>query len=98
LDTPRLEEAPAQIEVTGTVTKASNWGTTAHSHLDVSFFDEAGQLLLRTEIPFSPSSLSRRTSRTAGQKGSYSLPLDSLPTGTVRIEVRAFDSRHAADS
>jgi len=92
---PFLRVREGHIEVAGSVAKVFGPGTTEHSHLDVSCFGDESRPLRTTEVEFFPRNLSGATSRSPAQSGSYSLALEPVPAGTVRIEVRAHDGEHS---
>ena len=83
---PLLQAHDGQLQLSGTVAREIGSSSTDQTHLEISFFDAAGNLLRATTTEFSPRNL---VTRYPGRSGSYSLTLESLPTGTARIEVRA---------
>ena len=66
---------------------------TTQTHLDVTLYDAAGAVLRSTVEHFEPRQISRRYR--LPDYASYSVPLDPLPSGTVRIEVRAHEGTHS---
>jgi hypothetical protein len=86
VDQPFLRAHNGQWQIYGTVAAAYGAPTTESTHLDIFIFDAAGNLLRATTTHFSPRNL---ISHYPGRSGSYSLTLDGLPVGTVRIEVGA---------
>jgi hypothetical protein len=84
-----LERRDGQLVVKGYVLKRLNAGDTDDTHLDVTLYDAQGQELRSTVEHFEPRHLTRRFRRPA--YGSYQIPLDPLPGGTLRVEVRAHD-------
>jgi len=93
---PALGTRQGQLLLLGSVAKGNGYGySTTGSHLDIVFLDEAGRVLKETTVQFSPRELARAVPpRHPAKSGSYSLPLESLPSGTVRIEVRAHAASH----
>jgi hypothetical protein len=78
------------LELAGSIARNACATTTAFSHLDVLFFDDADRILQTKPIRFSPQSVGH--SRFASKRGYYSLNLDVLPAGTIRIRVEAHDT------
>lgn len=87
---PRLQMNHGELELAGSISKQSGASTTAFSHLDILFYDSAEAIVLTKPISFAPRTVggSRHSART----GYYSLKLEPLPKGTVRIAVRAHDA------
>lgn len=91
---PWLQMNHGRLEIAGSIAKRFGASTTAFSHLDILFCDNAGRTLQVKPIRFVPRSVGH--SRFASQRGYYSLNLDTLPQGTARIEVRAHDGNIAS--
>ncbi|HVZ64184.1 MAG TPA: hypothetical protein VG838_06860 [Opitutaceae bacterium] len=91
---PRFQINHGELELAGTIAKKPGASTTAFSHLDILFYDQAGTVVLDKPIHFSPQSLGH--SRHGGRVGYYSLKLEPLPQSVTRIEVRAHDGSIAA--
>ena len=90
---PALRMRNGRLELTGFVVKVYAAKTTEQTHLDVSFIDGSGGTLRAETVKFSPQRLINAR-RAPNRQGNYVVPLDSLPAGTVRIEVRAHDGEH----
>ncbi len=88
--TPEFREEASRLELDGVVVMGVRADTTEHTRLTVSFYNQAGHILQSTELDFSPRKLVWLP-HAAFHRGSYRLPLSSLPVGTVRIEVRAHE-------
>jgi hypothetical protein len=81
--------------LTGSVVKRTDIKDTAQTHLDVTCYDAAGQvLLLRTMEHFEPRQIPAKSSRP--NYATYRVILNSIPAGTARIEVRAHEGAHAS--
>jgi len=87
---PELRFKASKFELSGGVAKVFGADTTEHTRLTVSFYDQTGQKLQRTEVDFSPRRLESYR-RSIYHRGLYKLSLDELPLGTTRIEVRAHE-------
>lgn len=87
-----LERKKGPLVVTGFVLKELSTNDTTGTHLDVTLFDAAGRVLRSTVEHFEPRQISRRYRRP--DDATYRVPLDPLPLGTVRIEVRAHEGSH----
>ena len=87
-----LERKNGPLVVTGYVLKRLEVEDTTQTHLDVTLYDAAGQVLRQTVEHFEPRQSERRYSRPGF--GTYRVALDPLPPGTVRIEVRAHEGNH----
>ena len=87
-----LEKKQGPLVVTGYVVKRLSADDTTQTHLDVTLFDAAGQILRRTVEHFEPRQIIRRHRLPAS--GEYRVMLDPLPPGTARIEVRAHEGTH----
>jgi len=88
-----LERKKGPLVVKGYVVKRLEAEDTTRTHLDVTLYDSAGAVLRRTVEHFEPRQIPRRYRRP--DYASYSVPLDPLPGGTVRIEVRAHEGDHS---
>ncbi|HRE05709.1 MAG TPA: hypothetical protein PKX00_08875 [Opitutaceae bacterium] len=91
-----LERKSGQLVVKGYVLKRLNAGDTDDTHLDVTLYDAQGQELRSTVDHFEPRHLMRRFRRPP--YGSYRVPLDPLPVGTLRIQVRAHEGTHVGQA
>lgn len=89
-----LERKKGPLVVTGFVLKRLNTEDTTGTHLDVTLYDAAGQVLRRTVEHFEPRQIPRRYRRP--DDATYRVPLDPLPVGTARIEVRAHEGAHSS--
>ncbi|MDP3073832.1 MAG: hypothetical protein Q8N18_26340 [Opitutaceae bacterium] len=87
---PGLRVRDGRLELTGFVVKVYEAKTTERTHLDVRFFDQNGAALREERVEFYPRRLINAR-RAPNRQGNYSVPLDALPAGAVRIEVRAHD-------
>lgn len=87
---PRLQMNRGHLELAGQVGKQPLAFSTAFSHLDVQFLNRSGQVLAEKPIHFVPHSVG--VSRSGARVAYYSLNLDSVPEGTVQIEVLAHDA------
>ncbi len=88
-----LERKNGVLAVRGYVLKRLEAEDTTKTHLDVTLFDREGHELRSTIEDFWPRQLVRRWRRPA--YGTYNVPLDPLPPGTARIEVRAHEGGHS---
>jgi hypothetical protein len=88
-----LERKHGPLVVTGYVLKRLETEDTTGTHLDVTLFDASGQVLRSTVEHFEPRQIPRRYRRP--DDATYRVPLDPLPTGTARIEVRAHEGNHS---
>ncbi len=88
-----LERKKGPLVVKGYVVKRLEAEDTTQTHLDVTLYDSAGAVLRRTVEHFEPRQIPRRYRRP--DYASYSVSLDPLPGGTVRIEVRAHEGNHS---
>jgi hypothetical protein len=84
-----LERKEGPLVVTGYTLKRLEATDTTQTHLDVTLYDATGQVLRRTVEYFEPRQIIRRFSRPGF--GTYRVPLDPLPAGTVRLEVKAHE-------
>jgi hypothetical protein len=81
--------------LTGSVVKRTNIKDTTQTHLDVTCYDAAGQvLLLRTMEHFEPRQIPAKSSWP--NYATYRVSLSPIPAGTARIEVRAHEGAHAS--
>jgi hypothetical protein len=87
-----LERKRGPLVVTGSVTKRLEADTTTGTHLDVTLYDAAGQVLRRSVEYFEPREIVRRPKTLA--VASYRIVLEPLPAGTARIAVKAHDGAH----
>jgi hypothetical protein len=87
-----LERKRGSLVVKGYVLKRLEAKDTTRTHLDVTLYDAAGTVLRRSVEHFEPRQIPRRYRRP--HYASYSVLLDPLPGGTVRIEVRAHEGNH----
>ena len=89
-----LERKRGPLVVTGFVLKRLETEDTTGTHLDVTLYDAAGQVLRRTMEHFEPRQIPRRYRRP--DDATYRVTLDPLPAGTIRIEVRAHEGVHSS--
>lgn len=87
-----LERKGSPLVLKGYVLKRLEAEDTTRTHLDVTLYDATGTVLRRTVEHFEPRQIPRRHRRL--DYASYSITLDPLPSGTVRIEVRAHEGSH----
>lgn len=87
-----LERKKGPLVVKGYVVKRLEAEDTTQTHLDVTIYDAAGAVLRSTVENFEPRQIPRRSRRP--DYASYRVPLDPLPTGTARVEVRAHEGAH----
>jgi len=87
-----LERKNGPLIVKGYVLKRLSADDTTKTHLDVTLYDQTGQVLRSTLEHFEPRQI-RRQGRRPGF-GSYRVVLDPLPVGTTRIEVSAHEGTH----
>ncbi len=88
-----LERKNGPLVVKGYIVKRLEAEDTTQTHLDVTLYDAAGAVLRSTVEHFEPRQIPRRYRRP--DYASYSVPLDPIPSGTVRIEVRAHEGNHS---
>jgi len=88
---PRLRISAGIYSVEGFVLRNLTRKSTAGSSLVVTLFDNMGNKLKEERLNFTPAELPFLVGR-AARSGSYSLLLGALPSGTARIEVRAYDT------
>jgi hypothetical protein len=88
-----LERKQGPLVVTGYVIKRLETEDTTGTHLDLTLYDAAGQVLRRTVEHFEPQQIPRRSR--LPDYATYRVTLDPLPTGTTRIEVRAHEGNNA---
>ena len=91
-----LEKKEGPLAVTGYVVKRLSADDTTQTHLDVTLYDAAGQILRKTVEHFEPRQIPRR--HRMPDSGTYRVTLDPLPPGTTRIEVRAHEGTHEVAS
>ncbi len=89
-----LERKGGPLVVRGFVLKRLEAEDTTQTHLDVTLYDATGQVLRQTVEHFEPRQIPRRYRRP--DDAIYRVPLDPLPPGTFRIEVRAHEGNDAA--
>lgn len=87
-----LERKKGPLVVKGYVIKRLEATDTTQTHLDVTLYSASGQVLRKSVEQFEPRQIPRRYRRP--DFGSYAVPLDPLPAGTVRIEIRAHEGSH----
>lgn len=88
-----LERKSGPLVVKGYVIKELKAEDTTQTHLDVTLYGAAGEVLRTTVEHFEPRQIPRRYRRP--DYASYQVVLDPLPAGTVRIEVRAHEGNHS---
>ena len=88
-----LERKNGPLVVKGFSVKRLEAEDTTHTHLDLTLYDATGAVLRSSVEHFEPHQIPRRTR--LPNYASYSVPLDPLPKGTVRIEVRAHEGNHS---
>lgn len=88
-----LERENGPLAVRGYVLKRLEANDTTRTHLDVTLYAVDGRVLRSTVEHFEPRQIPRRYRRP--DSASYRVPLDPLPAGTVRIEVRAHEGSHS---
>ncbi len=88
-----LERKKGPLVVKGYIVKRLEAEDTTKTHLDVTLYDAAGSVLRSSVEHFDPRQIPHRYRRP--DYASYSVPLDPLPSGTVRIEVRAHEGNHS---
>jgi hypothetical protein len=88
-----LERKKGPLVVKGFVVKHLEVEDTTQTHLDVTLYDEAGNVLRSTVEHFEPRQIPRRYRKP--DDASYRVVLDPLPPGTARIEVRAHEGHHS---
>ncbi len=88
-----LERKKGPLVVKGYVVKRPETEDTTGTHLDVTLYDAAGAVLRSTVEHFEPRQIPRRHRRP--DYASYSVQLDPLPAGTVRIKVSAHEGNHS---
>jgi len=88
-----LERKNGPLVIKGYIVKRLEAEDTTQTHLDVTLYDATGAVLRCSVEHFEPRQIPRRHRRP--DYASYSVPLDPLPSGTVRIEVRAHEGNHS---
>lgn len=89
-----LERKAGPLVVTGYVVERDGTADTSGTHLDVTLSDADGRILRSTVEQFEPRRIHARFRR--HNDATYRVPLDPLPPGTVRIEVRAHEGSHGS--
>lgn len=84
-----LERDPGILVVRGYVRKQLRVDDTTRTHLDVTLYDDFGEVLRSNVAQFAPSRIPRRPTHAP-----YLIVLDRLPKDTVRIEVKALEGYH----
>lgn len=87
-----LERKAGPLVVAGYVVERAAGADTSGTHLDVRLLDAEGRVLRSTVEHFAPRQINARSRRHSD--ATYRVPLDPLPPGTVRIEVRAHEGDH----
>lgn len=87
-----LERRNGPLVVKGYIVKRLKAEDTTQTHLHVTLYDATGAVLRSSVEQFEPRQIPPRAR--LPNYGSYSVPLDPLPNGTVRIEVRAHEGNH----
>lgn len=87
-----LERKNGPLVVTGYVVKRLEAEDTTQTHLDVTLYDAAGQVLRNSVEHFEPRQIPHRYRRP--DDATYRVSLDPLPAGTARVEVRAHEGVH----
>ncbi len=87
-----LERKSGPLVVKGYVIKKLKAEDTTQTHLDVTLYGAAGEVLRTTVEHFEPRQILPRYRRHSDAL--YRVALDPLPAGTVRIEVRAHEGNH----
>lgn len=87
-----LERKNGPLVVTGYVVKRLEAEDTTQTHLDVTLYDAAGQVLRSSVEHFEPRQIPHRYRRP--DYATYRVSLDPLPAGTARVEVRAHEGVH----
>lgn len=88
-----LERKEGPLVVKGYVVKQLAAEDTTQTHLDVTVYDATGAVLRTSVEYFEPRQIPRRYRPPAD--ATYRIPLDPLPVGTSRIEVRAHEGNHS---
>jgi hypothetical protein len=88
-----LERKQGPLVVVGYVLKRLEATDTTQTHLDVTLYDATGRVLRSTVEHFEPRQIPRRYRRP--DDAVYRMPIDPLPEGAVRIEVRAHEGTHS---
>lgn len=87
-----LEKRSGPLAVNGYVLRRPDATDTTQTHLDVTLYDETGQVLRSTVEHFKPQQIPRRFRRP--DDAFYRVVLDPLPAGTTRILVQAHEGNH----
>lgn len=85
-------ERKGPLVLRGYVVKRLAAEDTTGTHLDVTIYDPAGNVLRTTVEQFEPRQISTRFRRADAAK--YYIVLDPLPAGTFRIRVQAHEGKH----
>ena len=88
-----LERKNGPLVVRGLVRMGPEATDTTRTHLDLTLYDAAGQVLRSSVEHFEPRQIVRQWKRPAD--ASYRAGLDPLPPGAVRIAVRAHEGSHS---
>lgn len=89
-----LERKDGPLVVKGYVLKRLKVTDTTQTHLDVTLYDGAGQVLRTSIEHFEPRQIKRRYR--GPSYASYHVVLDPLPIDTARIEVVAHEGEHSS--
>ena len=88
----RLERKDEKLILRGYVLRQFEARDTTPTHLDVTLFDGAGNALKRMTGNFEPRQIPRRPRMP--DSAAYTIPLDTLPPETARIDVQAHEGNH----
>lgn len=88
-----LERKDGSLAVAGYVVKRLGATDTTHTHLDVTLYDKAGQVLRSAVEHFEPRQITWR--HRGLSYASYHVVLDPLPADTARIDVVAHEGEHS---
>jgi hypothetical protein len=87
-----LERTDGRLLVAGYAVRQIDAKDTTGTHLDVTLFAQDGRKLRESVEHFEPRQIPRRPRMP--DSVTFRLPLDPLPAGTVRVEVRAHEGTH----
>jgi hypothetical protein len=87
-----LERTEGKVVLRGHVLRRPETTDTTSTHLDISFFNRAGDLVKFTQTSFEPRQIRRR--HRMPDSADFLLPLNSLPSDTNVIIVRAHEGTH----
>lgn len=87
-----LERKSGPLAIDGYVLRRPNATDTTQTHLDLTLYDETGQVLRSAVEHFRPQRIPRRFRRP--DYAFYRVVLDPLPPGTTRILVQAHEGNH----